>query len=132
MKKRRGVVLMMLAALALTTMIGFVKIARAEMGSLQVMFWRGFVAIPLALMDFCLMSREDPMQEAHRVMDLAERERAVLVLNWHLRVFSDREYPGWGAAYEALIAECHRRGARFRRMADVATEAIQTRGPGLT
>jgi drug/metabolite transporter (DMT)-like permease len=48
MKKRRGVVLMMLAALALTTMIGFVKIARAEMDTLQVMFWRGFVAIPLA------------------------------------------------------------------------------------
>ncbi len=45
---RKGVVLMMLAALALTVMIGFVKVARAELTAMEVMFWRGLISVPLA------------------------------------------------------------------------------------
>jgi drug/metabolite transporter (DMT)-like permease len=46
---RKGVLLMMAAALALTVMIGFAKVARAELSTMEVMFWRGLISVPLAL-----------------------------------------------------------------------------------
>ncbi len=47
---RKGVLLMMAAALALTVMIGFVKVARAELTAMEVMFWRGLISVPLAFL----------------------------------------------------------------------------------
>lgn len=45
---RWGPFYMVLSTLAFTAMIAFVKVARAEMDALEVMTWRGLVAIPFA------------------------------------------------------------------------------------
>lgn len=45
---RRGPLYMMLAGLLLTGMISMVKVARAEMSPVQLVLWRGLLALPLA------------------------------------------------------------------------------------
>lgn len=44
---RLGPLLMILAGLSFTIMVSFVKMARAEMSALEVVFWRGAVAMPV-------------------------------------------------------------------------------------
>ena len=44
---RWGPVLMLLAALAFTTMVACVKVARAELSTFEVVWWRGVVSVPL-------------------------------------------------------------------------------------
>lgn len=46
---RRGPLLMVAAGLAFTVMVACVKTVRAELDALEVVAWRGLVAIPLAL-----------------------------------------------------------------------------------
>ncbi len=45
---RAGPLMMVLAGLAFTLMVTFVKTARQEMSVLEVVFWRGAIAVPLA------------------------------------------------------------------------------------
>ncbi len=45
----RGPLLMMLATLCFTVMVGAVKVARAELGALEVIVWRTAISAPLAL-----------------------------------------------------------------------------------
>lgn len=44
---RQGPLLMIVAGLAFTLMVSFVKVARAELSTLDVVFWRGLIALPL-------------------------------------------------------------------------------------
>lgn len=46
---RVGPLLMILAGLSFTLMVSLVQVAREEMSFLQVVFWRGILAIPLAM-----------------------------------------------------------------------------------
>ena len=44
----RGAVLMVLAALCFSLMVACVKVARAELGAVEIVFWRSLVGLPLA------------------------------------------------------------------------------------
>ncbi|MFK7930297.1 MAG: DMT family transporter [Myxococcota bacterium] len=44
---RKGPLLMVVAGLSFTLMVSFVKVARAELSTLDVIFWRGVVSLPL-------------------------------------------------------------------------------------
>jgi drug/metabolite transporter (DMT)-like permease len=46
---RKGPLLMVAAGLAFTVMVACVKVVRAELGTLEVVAWRGVVAVPLAI-----------------------------------------------------------------------------------
>lgn len=46
---RLGPLLMVLAGLSFTLMVSLVQIARAEMSFIEVVFWRGVVAVPIAM-----------------------------------------------------------------------------------
>ena len=74
---------------------------------------RDFLAVPLALMDSCLMRKANPLKEAIKLIDLAEEKCACLVLNWHQQIFNENEFPGYKKMYMILIDECMRRKARF-------------------
>ena len=45
---RRGPLYITVAGILFTIMVSLVKIARAELDTVEVVFWRGFVAVPLA------------------------------------------------------------------------------------
>ena len=47
---RIGPILMILAGLSFTLMVSFVKVARSELSVLDVVFWRGAVALPVAML----------------------------------------------------------------------------------
>jgi peptidoglycan/xylan/chitin deacetylase (PgdA/CDA1 family) len=74
---------------------------------------RAFKVVPLALMDSCVMKNTNAFVEAVKVINLAAEKRACLVLNWHQRVFNEKEFPGYLSMYLRLIGECRKRNARF-------------------
>ena len=41
--------MMLIATLLFTVMVGLVKVARAEMSAVELVFWRGLVSVPIAL-----------------------------------------------------------------------------------
>ncbi|NOY28385.1 MAG: DMT family transporter [Oligoflexia bacterium] len=47
---RSGPLLMALAALVFTVMVGLVKVVRAELEASEIIFWRGLVGVPIALL----------------------------------------------------------------------------------
>ena len=74
---------------------------------------RHFYVVPLALMDTCVMRKKNPLGQAINIVSQAEEKRACLVLNWHQRVFNDKEFPGYMNMYLRLIEECRSRKAHF-------------------
>jgi hypothetical protein len=74
---------------------------------------RNFYVVPLALMDSCVMSKSSPLEQAIQIIELADEKGACLVLNWHQRMFNEKEFPGYKKMYLDLIVECRRRGAAF-------------------
>ena len=59
---RTGPLLMIAATLVLTIMSGAVKVARVEMEVLDLVFWRGVIAVPLAL----AVARRGTLRIEHR------------------------------------------------------------------
>ncbi len=86
-----------------------------------------FLVIPMAIMDECLMNKKNIQKEYLDLMDNAERNDAVLVLNWHQRIFNEREYPGYSKVYEEIINEGKKRNARFALLGTVYREYVQDR-----
>jgi len=74
---------------------------------------RSFWVVPLALMDSCVMKKEDPLGATIKIIDLAEEKGACLVLNWHQRMFNEKEFPGYQEMYLRTIEECLKRKADF-------------------
>lgn len=74
---------------------------------------RKFYVVPLALMDSCVMSKSNAAEEAMKIIELAEEKGACLVLNWHQRMFNEKEFPGYKDIYVRLINECKQRKADF-------------------
>lgn len=72
-----------------------------------------FFIVPLVIMDTCLMGKSDPLGSAISLMEMAQKQNGCLVLNWHQRMFCEREFPGYARLYSDIIAECQKRGAHF-------------------
>lgn len=83
---------------------------------------RRFYVVPLALMDSCVMKKKNPVQEALKVVKIAEEKKTCLVLNWHQRVFNEKEFPGYKKVYLLLIKECKKRGAHFSTIGEYVSE----------
>jgi len=88
-----------------------------------------FYVVPLALMDACVMGKRNSLKEAINVIRLAEEKGACLVLNWHQRMFNEKEFPGYLDIYLRLIEECRKRGARFLTIGEYVGETAQEHLP---
>jgi peptidoglycan/xylan/chitin deacetylase (PgdA/CDA1 family) len=86
-----------------------------------------FLVIPMAIMDECLMNKKDIRKQYLELVDKAEKNNGVLVLNWHQRIFNEKEYPGYSQVYEEIIQECRKRNARFALLGDIYRESVQGR-----
>ncbi|MHC4581212.1 MAG: polysaccharide deacetylase family protein [Planctomycetota bacterium] len=73
----------------------------------------GYLIVPLAVMDFCLMAKPDPWKVTTDLIAEAEENEACLVINWHQRTFNEKEFPGYGDLYFRIIRECQDRKATF-------------------
>ena len=72
---------------------------------------KDFIVIPLAIMDFCLIKQEKPIERAIEIINEADKNNGLLVLNWHQRTFNKEEFPGYSELYESIIIECLKRNA---------------------
>ena len=65
--------------------------------------------IPLVLMDGVLFDRDFSGESkvwprAEKVLEAMRDSRGAGSVCWHQRVFCDRDFPGWGALYERILA----------------------------
>lgn len=90
-----------------------------------------FLVIPMALMDECLMNKNNIREQYLELIDQAVKNDGVLVLNWHQRIFNEREFPGYSRVYEEIIQECQKRNARFAQLGEIYREFVQGRKPGM-
>lgn len=77
-----------------------------------------FVEFPMTVMDVSFM----PMDENKRwnkflkLLDVTEQHNAVMVINFHNRVYNEREYPGYKTSYCRMIEESLKRKAEIGPM----------------
>ncbi|MEN8121659.1 MAG: polysaccharide deacetylase family protein [Bacteroidota bacterium] len=83
-----------------------------------------FLEIPLMIMDTQFMETEDRWQKFEDIVSQIEQNDGILVLNWHQRVFNEKEFPGFQKAYVRIIEYCKTRNARFATLKEFYEELI--------
>lgn len=78
-----------------------------------------FIEIPMTVMDVAFMPLTNRWEKLYPVIDTLERNNGILVLNWHHRVFNEKEFPGYQTSYLRIIKECKERGAFIGTLADM-------------
>lgn len=81
-----------------------------------------FMEIPLMIMDTPFMELKNKWQEYETLINLLDKNDGILVINWHQRVYNDKEFPGYKAAYIKIIEDCKKRNARFSTLSDFYNE----------
>ena len=86
-------------------------------------FDNSFLEIPLTLMDGALFSNYDSEDaiwtECLGLIETAERQKGLLTVLWHQRVFNEEEFPGWSNVYIKIVKECTERNAYFGTCKDI-------------
>ncbi len=77
-----------------------------------------FVVFPLTIMDICFMEIPDRWERFEEILDQVEKADAILVVNWHHRVFNEQEYPGYREAYKKIIEKSLQRKAKIGPLID--------------
>jgi hypothetical protein len=72
-----------------------------------------FTVFPLSLMDVVFMPLQNKWERFEKLMDEVEQNDAILVVNYHHRVYNDKEYPGYKAAYIRIIESALKRNAEI-------------------
>jgi peptidoglycan/xylan/chitin deacetylase (PgdA/CDA1 family) len=82
-----------------------------------------FLVIPLAIMDVllfnCAKNIDDAWKKCEELIDIAEKNRGILTVLWHQRVFNEKEFPGWSLIYEKIIESCKEKNAWIATARDV-------------
>ncbi len=81
-----------------------------------------FVVFPLTVMDVCFMNIENRWEKFHKVLDEIEEKGAIMVVNYHHRVYDEREYPGYKSSYIRIIETALKRNAKIGPMIDFYKE----------
>ncbi len=81
-----------------------------------------FLSIPLMVMDTPFMSLKDNWNELMKLISELEKNDGILVLNWHQRVFNEKEFPGYKEFYIKIIEECKKRNAKFATLGEFYNE----------
>ena len=88
-------------------------------------FSNNFLEIPLMIMDTPFMETENKWEKYERLVNQLDQEDGILVLNWHQRVFNEKEFPGYQEAYINIIKECKKRNAKFATLSEFYNELMQ-------
>ena len=72
-----------------------------------------FVVFPLTVMDVCFVGMKNQWDRFHKVMDEVEENNAIMVVNYHHRVFDEKEYPGYKSSYIRIIETALKRNAEI-------------------
>ncbi len=74
-----------------------------------------FTVFPLTVMDVCFMrmKEKERWNKFHQLLDIIEENDAIMVINFHHRVYNEKEYPGYKAAYIKIIETALKRNAEI-------------------
>ena len=72
-----------------------------------------FTVFPLSLMDVCFMPIQNKWERFEKLLDEVEQNDAILVVNYHHRVYNEKEYPGYKASYIRIIESALKRNAEI-------------------
>ena len=76
-----------------------------------------FTVIPLMLMDIPFMETEKRWEQYKQLVKQLDEQNGILVINWHQRVFNEKEFPFYKDAYVRIIEDCKEKSARFDTLA---------------
>jgi len=84
-------------------------------------FGDNFIEIPLVVMDipFMALPRNNRWDKLSKIIDEIEERNGIFVVNWHQRVYKEKEFPGYRFAYERIIKICKERNAEFLTMGEI-------------
>jgi peptidoglycan/xylan/chitin deacetylase (PgdA/CDA1 family) len=81
-----------------------------------------FLEIPLIIMDTPFMETENHWEKYKSVINELEKSEGILVINWHQRVFNEKEFPFYKDAYVRIIEDCISRNSRFATLSQFYKE----------
>jgi peptidoglycan/xylan/chitin deacetylase (PgdA/CDA1 family) len=67
--------------------------------------------IPLIIMDSTVLSKRNCWEECKNLIDTVKKYKGVLTIDWHQRVFNEKEFPGWKKTYINIINYCLKENA---------------------
>lgn len=73
-----------------------------------------FTVFPLMVMDVAFMPIKDRWARFEKLLDEIEEKDGIMVVNFHHRVFNEREYPGHKEAYVRIIEMAQKRNAEIK------------------
>lgn len=86
-----------------------------------------FAEIPLMVMDipFMEIKSNERWEKFYKILDTLEENNGILVINWHQRVYKEKEFPGYRSSYEKIIRICKERNAQFMTMGEVYQDIVK-------
>jgi len=81
-----------------------------------------FLEIPLMVMDTPFMSLKNRWEEFESLINLLEDKNGILVINWHQRVYNEKEFPAYKDTYIRIIETCKQKNARFNTLSGFYNE----------
>ena len=72
-----------------------------------------FVVYPLNIMDYCFINEKSRWDKFNDIVKTIEKNNALLVINWHQRVFNEDEFPGFSENYIKIIEKLKNMNADF-------------------
>ena len=88
-------------------------------------FGDDFIEIPLIIMDTPFLSDKDAWSKYGEIVNQLEKVDGILVINWHQRVFNEKEFPFYKDAYVRIIEDCKSRGAKFATLSEIYHDLIK-------
>ena len=72
-----------------------------------------FIVYPLNIMDYCFINEKNRWKKFQQIVETVEENNALLVINWHQRVFNEDEFPGYSKNYIKIIETLKNMDANF-------------------
>ncbi|MCF6243350.1 MAG: hypothetical protein L3J74_18685 [Bacteroidales bacterium] len=84
-----------------------------------------FVVIPLMIMDTPFIETKNHWKQYKQLIELLDKNNGILVINWHQRVFNEKEFPFYKDAYVRIIEDCKSRNAKFATLSEFYLEITE-------
>ncbi len=81
-----------------------------------------FLVIPLIIMDTPFIESKERWEKYEKLVNKIEQHNGILVINWHQRVFNEKEFPFYKDAYVRIIEDCKSRNAKFATLSELYKE----------
>ncbi len=81
-----------------------------------------FLVIPLIIMDTPFIESKEHWLNYEKLINEIEQHNGILVINWHQRVFNEKEFPFYKDAYVRIIEDCKSRNAKFATLSELYKE----------